>query len=163
MPSYFSRACFLILTLSPVIALGAGNAPKTSDWNRIHALSPGMITHVNILKDQALSGQRKFKGIFSSSTETSITIISPIGQTITFQKRVISTVRVRRPFRKRYAGFAIGISTAVIAGYLYSGPRAWDLSTSAKFIFPALITAPATVAGFFMMPTRLVYRAPLDS
>ena len=133
--------------------------PKVADWNRIHALSPDVITRVRIYKNEAPRGERNLKGFFSSSTDASITILFPTGETKTIEKRVVSTVRVRRPFKKRYTGWAIGISTAVITGYLYGGPGTSDISPSAKFILPALITAPATVAGFFMMPTSLVYRA----
>ncbi len=157
-----SRVWFLGLTLSPgiVFAQDTGHLPKASDWNRIHALSPGVITRVKILKDEAPRGDRNVKGFFSSSTDTSITILYRDGTARTIEKGVISTVRVRRPFNKRYTGWAIGISTAAITGYLYAGPGTEDISPSAKFIIPALITAPATVAGFFMNSTRLVYRAP---
>ena len=162
MSCYFSRVWLLSLALSPVIvsAQDTGHLPKVSDWNRIHALSPGVVTRVKILKDEAPRGERNVKGFFSSSTDTSITILFQDGTVRTIEKGVISTVRVRRPFNKRYTGWAIGISTAAITGYLYAGPGTGDISPSAGFIIPALITVPATVAGFFMMPTRLVYRAP---
>lgn len=162
---YFSRVWFLGLALGPgiVFAQDAGDLPKVSDWNRIHALSPGVVTRVKTLKDEAPSGHRNVKGFFSSSTDTSITVLFRDGTARTVKKGVISTVRVRRPFKKRYTGWAIGISTAAITGYLYAGPGTSDISPSFKFIFPALFTAPAMVAGFFMMPTRLVYRAPGDS
>ena len=162
MSSYFSRVCFLGLTIGLVVvsAQDPVNPPKTSDWNRIRALSPGVITHLKIHRDEAPKGQRRVKGFFTSSTDTSITVVLRTGQSKTIEKRAVSTVRVRRPFKKRYTGWAIGIATAVITGYLYNGPEAWDITPIFRFIFPALITAPATVAGFFMMPTKLVYRAP---
>ncbi len=155
----------LSLALGPGIAFAqdTGHLPKAGDWNRIHALSPGEITRVKMLKNEAPRGKRNVKGFFSSSTDTSITILFQDGTTRTIEKGAISTVRVRRPFRKRTTGWVIGISTAVITGYLYAGPGTSDITPSAKFIIPALITTPATVAGFFMMPTRLVYRAPRTS
>ena len=161
MSCYFSRVWLLSLALSPVIvsAQDTEPLPKASDWNRIHALSPGVTTRVKILKDEAPRGERNVKGFFSSSTDTSITLLFPTGQTRTFEKRAVSTVRVRRPFNKRYTGWVIGISTAVITGYMYN-TKSSDYTPLSGFIIPALITAPATVAGLFMMPTRLVYRAP---
>ena len=156
-----SRVWFLGLALSPgiVFAQDTGHLPKASDWNRIHALSPGVITRVKILKDEAPRGERNVKGFFSSSTDHSITILFQNGTTRTIEKAVISTVKVRRPFKKRITGWVIGISTAIVTGYLYAGPGTGDISPSAQFIIPALITAPAALAGFFMMPTKLVYRA----
>ena len=144
----------------PAFAQDGGNLPKVSDWNRIHALSRGVVTRVKILKDEAPRGERNVKGFLSSSTDTSITVLFRDGTARTIEKGTISSVRVRRPFKKRYTGWALGLSTAAITGYLYAGPGTSDLSPSAKFMFPALFTAPAMVAGFFMMPTRLVYRAP---
>ena len=156
-----SRVWFLSLALSPgiVFAQDTGHLPKASDWNRIHALSPGVITRVKILKDEAPRGERNVKGFFSSSTDTSITILFRDGTARTIEKGVISTVRVRRPFNERYMGWAIGISTAAITGYMYNS-KSSDYTPLSGFIIPALITAPATLAGLFMMPTRLVYRAP---
>lgn len=161
----FSRVWFLGLALCPgiVFAQDTGNLPTVSDWNRIHALSPGVVTRVKVLKDEAPRGERNVKGFFSSSTDHSISVLFKDGTTRTIEKGVVSTVRVRRPFRKRYTGWALGLSTAAITGYLYAGPGTSDISPSAKFIIPALFTAPAMVAGFFMMPTKTVYRAPGDS
>ncbi len=150
----------LTLSLGAVFAQDTQNLPKSSDWNRIPAISPGMVTRVKILKNEAIAGERIVKGFFSSSTDTSITVLFRDGTTRTIERGVISTVRVRRPFKKRTTGWVIGLSTAVIAGYLYAGPGTGDISPAFKFIMPALITAPAAVGGFFMMPTRLVYRAP---
>ena len=93
----------LSLALSPVIvsAQDTGHLPKVSDWNRIHALSPGVVTRVKILKDETPRGERNVKGFFSSSTDISITILFQDGTVRTIEKGVISTVRVRRPFNKR--------------------------------------------------------------
>ena len=143
----------------PAFAQDGGNLPKVSDWNRIHALSRGVVTRVKILKDEAPRGERNVKGFLSSSTDTSITVLFRDGTARTIEKGTISTVRVRRPFKKRYTGWALGLSTAGITGYLWSRPSS-DYSPLNAFVFPALFTAPAMVAGFFMMPTRLVYRAP---
>lgn len=158
----YSRVWFLslVLSLGTVFAKDTGNLPKSSDWNRVHTVSPGVVTRVKIIKDEAPRGERNIKGFFSSSTDTSITILFRDGTTRTIEKGTVSTVRVRRPFKKRTTGWVIGISTAVITAYLYAGPGTGDISPSAKIIIPTLITAPAAVAGFFMMPTRLVYRAP---
>ncbi len=160
MSCYFSRVWLLSLALSPgiVFAQDTGHLPKASDWNRIHALSPGVITRVKILKDEAPRGERNVKGFFSSSTDHSITILFQDGTARTIEKGVISTVRVRRPFKKRTAGWVIGTSTAAIT-FIYFG-RLGDLTLLSKVIAPLTYIVPATVAGLFMMPTRLVYRAP---
>ncbi len=154
---------FLSLALGPGIAFAqdTGHLPKAGDWNRIHALSPGEITRVKILKKEAPRGERNVKGFFSSSTDTSITILFQNGTTRTIEKGAISTVRVRRPFRKRTTGWVIGISTAVITGIYFGGLE--DFTLLSKFLVPLVYTVPATVIGFFMMPTRLVYRAPRTS
>lgn len=160
-----SRGWFLGLVLSSgiVFAQDTRPPPKVSDWNRIHALSPGVITRVKILKNKASRGERNIKGFFNSSTEKSITILFQDGTTKTIEKGVISSVRVRRPFKKRYTGWIIGIATAVTTVSFYTGSGTGDIDPLFKFIFPASITAPAAVAGFFMMPTRLVYRTPKTS
>lgn len=162
MPYRCSRVWLLglALGLGTVFAKDIGNPPRLSDWNRVHAVSPGVVTRVKIIKSEAPRGERNVKGFFSSSTDTSITILFRDSTTRTIEKEVISIIRIRRPFKKRTAGWVIGISTAVITGYLYAGPGTGDISPPFKFIIPASITAPAAVAGFFMMPTRLVYRAP---
>ena len=162
MESPARRAVFLALILFPVAVSAQHQSPrkppKTVDWNRVHALLPGLVTRVRILKNEAPRGERNVKGFFSSSTDTSITLLFPTGQKRTFEKRVVSTVRVRRPFKKRHTWWIIGVSTAVITGYLWSQPHS-DYTRASAIFFPVLYTTPATVAGLFMMPTRLVYRA----
>ena len=161
MSCYFSRVWLLSLALSPgiVFAQDTGHLPKASDWNRIHALSPGVTTRVKILKDEAPRGERNVKGFFSSSTDHSITILFQNGTTRTIEKAVVSTVRIRRPYKKRYTGWAMGAATAIITGHLYGKPGS-DITSIYQILIPALSTVPAALAGFFMMPTRLVYRAP---
>ena len=81
----------------------------------------------------------------------------PTCRTRTIEKRTVRTVRVRRPFKERYTGFVIGAAVAARDGYSLR-PR-WGLRSLRKLLIPIIITVPATVAGFFMMPTKLVYRA----
>ena len=160
--SFCHRWGFLCLLLLPAIAPAQvkenPRPSKFADWSRVQALSPGVVTRVRLDKNEAPSGARKIKGFFSSATDASIVLLFADGRTRTIEKRAVRTVRVRRPFKKRYTGWGIGAAVAVWTGILYG--RAYDYSLSGKIIFPAIITAPATVAGFFMMPTRLVYRAP---
>ncbi len=143
MPFQFIRTGFLLLSLglAAAPAKDPANPPKVSDWNRVHALSPGVITRVKIHKNEAPKGERSIKGFFSSSTDNSITVLFRDGTTRTIEKRVVSTVRVRRPTRKRYTLWAIGITTAVITGYLYGQPRS-DYTLLFKFLMPALSWAP---------------------
>ena len=143
----------LLLFLLPPCA-----AKHMPDWSKVQALSPGVITRVQLDKNEAPSGGRKIKGFFSSATDTSITLLFADGRTRTIEKRVVRTVRVRRPFKKRYTGFVIGAAVAVVTGLLYGLPGG-DYSLLGKFLIPIFYTVPATVAGFFMMPTKLVYRA----
>ena len=153
------RAFVSVLILFPTVVSAQSELPKTSDWNRIHALSSGVVTRVRIHK-HAAQGERDVKGFFSSATDTSITLLFRSGQTGTIDRRAVSAVRVRRPFKRRYAGWVIAVSVAGMTGYLYNRPGSEDLSPEARILFPALITAPSALAGFLMMPTRLVYRAP---
>ena len=146
-------ALLLLLFLLPPCA-----AKHMPDWSKVQALSPGVITRVQLDKNEAPSGGRKIKGFFSSATDTSITLLFADGRTRTIEKRVVRTVRVRRPFKKRYTGFVIGAAVAVVTGLLYGLPGG-DISPLFKFLIPLFYTVPATVAGFFMMPTKLVYRA----
>ena len=142
----------LLLFLLPPCA-----AKHMPDWSKVQAVPRGTKTQVLLYKNEAPSGARKIKGFFSSATDTSITLLFADGRTRTIEKRVVRTVRVRRPFKKRYTGWVIGAAVAVGTGILYGGPG--DYSLSGKVLIPIIITVPATVAGFFMMPTRLVYRA----
>ena len=162
MAPFCNRWSFLWLLLLPAIAPAQvkenPQASKFADWSRVQALSPGVITRVQLDKNEAPSGARKIKGFFSSATDTSIVLLFADGRTRTIEKRVVRTVRVRRPFKKRYTGFVIGAAVAVGTGILYGSPGG-DISPSAKFLIPLFFTVPATVAGFFMMPTKLVYRA----
>lgn len=160
---YHNWLNFIWLILFPVIvtAQNKGDMREINDWNRLHTLSPGIITRVQIDKNEAPKGERKIRGFFSSYTDTSITLLFPTGQTRTIEKRLVSTVRIRRPFKKRYTGWGIGISVAIITGILYTGPGTGDIEALGKLLIPSAITAPSMVAGFFMMPTKLVYRSPL--
>ncbi len=162
MPSRVIRTCFLLLSLGLVAAPAKdpGAPPRSRDWNHVHALTPGVITHVRIQSKEAPQGERKFKGFFSSSTDSSITLLFRDGATQTIERRVVSTVRVRRPFKKRYTGWAMGIASAAIMGYLSRGPKSDFTKFHEKFFLTALVACPSAVAGFFMMPKKLVYRAP---
>ena len=140
-----ATALALLLLLSLLPSCAAKHMP---DWSKVQALSPGVITRVQLDKNEAPSGGRKIKGFFSSATDTSITLLFADGRTRTIEKRTVRTVRVRRPFKERYTGFVIGAAVAVGTGILYGGPG--DYSLSAKFLIPIFITVPATVAGFFM-------------
>ena len=148
----------LLPAIAPAQVKENPQASKLADWSRVQALSPGVITRVQLDKNEAPSGARKIKGFFSSATDTSIVLLFADGRTRTIEKRVVRTVRVRRPFKKRYTGFVIGAAVAVGTGIMY-GLHGGDISPLFKFLFPIFYTVPATVAGFFMMPTKLVYRA----
>ena len=88
-------ALLLLLFLLPPCA-----AKHMPDWPKVQALSPGVITRVQLDKNEAPSGARKIKGFFSSATDTSIVLLFADGRTRTIEKRVVRTVRVRRPVQE---------------------------------------------------------------
>lgn len=163
--SFYSIPLWLtILTVSPTIIFAQDTAitSKHSDWSRIQSLSVGTKIRVRLLKKES-SKKRTIKGFFSSNTDNSITISFKNGTAQTIEKSSVSTVRSRRRFKERYTGFIIGIPVAIITAYLYNGRKAHDITPIFRLIFPAMYTVPATIAGFHMMPTRLIYRTPRDS
>ena len=164
MSFYSMRFWLTILTVPPTIISAQDTAitSKHSDWSRIQSLSIGAKIRVRILKKESSKG-RTIKGFLISNTDNSITISFEDGTAQTIEKSSVSTVRVRRRFKDRYTGFIIGIPVAIITTYLYNGRKADDITPIFRLIFPVMYTVPATVAGFFMMPTRLIYRTPRDS
>ena len=77
------------------------------------------------------------------------------------EKRVVRTVAPVNGARSRngYTGFLLSEQPVAVGTGIMYGLHGGDISPLFKFLFPVFYTVPATVAGFFMMPTKLVYRA----
>lgn len=130
---------------------------KFEDWNSVQELVPGVRTRVQILKSNVQAGDsRKIKGRLISTTTLSITLLTKEGETRTIPRGSIQTIRVRRPFMKRPAGWVLGVGVAIVA-------CATDACQDITPLFVPLVLStyavPAALAGFFIMPTKLVYRA----
>lgn len=159
--SRFLRISLLLfLIANPAHSSEAKQSTKFEDWNSVQELPTGARTHVRQFKSRAQSGaSRKIKGRLVSTTPESITLLTEAGETRTIQRDSIETIRFRRPFIKRPAGWVVGVSVAIIACAI----TACDPDITRSFV-PLVVGAyavPAALAGFFLMPPKLVYLAPM--
>ena len=150
----------LFLIANPAHASQDRQSTKFEDWNSVQELPTGARTHVRQFKNRVQSGvSRKITGRLVSTTPESITLLTKAGETRTIQRDSIETVRFRRPFIKRPAGWVVGVSVAIIACAI----TACDPDITRSFV-PLVVGAyavPAALAGFFLMPPKLVYLAPM--
>lgn len=153
--SWISLALFLIA--DPAHSSEDKQLVKFEDWNSVRELAPGVRTHVQIFKSNVQAGDlRKIKGRLVSATTASITLLTKEGNTRTIQRDSIQTVRVRRPFMKRPAGWILGIGVAIAACATIACE---DITLHLQPLVVATYAVPAALAGFFITPPKLVYRA----
>jgi len=82
------------------------------DWSRVQALTSGTRVKVELYKDQAPKGKRTNQGLFRSATAQSITLLLPDGRSRTMERTSVRKVLARRPFKKRWPGWAALVVSA---------------------------------------------------
>ena len=133
---------------------------KKADWSRVQAVPHQRKTEVRLYQDEAPRENRRMKGRFHSATADSITLVLKDGQTRTVHKQAVRKVLIRRPFAKRWPGWAamvVSIAALQIAVVLFaeSQPTATQrLGATASYTLPT--------AGAFFYGSRMkgIYNVP---
>lgn len=119
------------------------------DWSRVQIVRPGTRTTVLLYKDRAPRGKRKFSGRFHSATVDSVTLLLPGGQTRTLPKQDVRKVKIRRPFKKRYQGWATAGAGTALGVPIMTGV---DSNAKGKLLVAAVVIAAPTVLAFLAAP-----------
>ena len=151
--SKMARAVGVWLVLVLVFSGGAPEALAglwvKRDWSRVQIVRPGTRTTVLLYKDRAPRGQRKFSGRFHSATADSVTLLLPGGQTRTLPKQDVRKVKIRRPFKKRYQGWATAGAGTALGVPIMTGV---DSNAKGKLLVAAVVIAAPTVLAFLAAP-----------
>ena len=145
----------LLLFLSILPGCAARHMP---DWSRVQAVPPQTKTEVQLYKDEAPQGSRKVKGRFDSAMGGSLTLRLQDGQTRTLEKQAVRKVLTRRPFAKRWPGWAaLGVGLAVSQIL----PASTGISSDhPNALFYIAFTAPA-IPFFLLSGMEGIYEVPL--
>ncbi len=125
----------------------SGCARHTPYWSRVQAVAPQTKTWVRLYENEAPRGERKIKGRLHSVAADAVTLEFKDGQMRTLQKQAVRKVLIRRPFAKRWPGWAaLGIALGIVTSMDTKG----DSDFEAMFVvfLHAVATFP-TAAGFF--------------
>ena len=129
-------------------------------WATVRSLPKGKSTRLILFKSKASLRVRKIKGVFQSATQSSVTILLRSGETRTVDRQAVQVVRVSRPTRRRYGWIPGAATFAVMVAIVVSGPSFRDFTPSSRAGQPVVVSAPAWLLGYLLMPsTRVVYRA----
>ena len=153
-------AVVLFLIANPAHSSEGKQSSKFEDWNSVREIPTGLRTYVHKFKSSVQPGApRKIKGRLVSTTPESITLLTKAGETRTIQRESIQTIRFRRPFIKRPAGWIVGVGAAIVL--CATGECGADITRSFLPLVVGAYAVPAALAGFFVMPPKLVYLAPM--
>ncbi len=124
----------------------SGCARHTPYWSRVQAVAPQTKTWVRLYENEAPRGERKIKGRLHSVAADAVTLEFKDGQMRTLQKQAVRKVLIRRPFAKRWPGWAaLGIAfTLVELFYSTEYP-----SFSGRLVQQHAVLTSATAAAFF--------------
>lgn len=149
-----------LVIICPGRAESDGTANRAAGWARVESLQPGTPTRLILFKSAVSQESRKIKGAFTSATDASVTIMPKSGRTRTVQRQSIQAIRVSRVARRRY-GWIPGVAVfSVTLASMLAHPGRGDWEPGAFVGIPAVISAPAGILGYLLIPsTRLVYRA----
>ena len=154
-PRLLWMAVMLLLAGSPV------PAKVRSDWSRVQAVPPGRPMTVLFYKDQVQSADRKIVGRFESATAASITLLLPDGRSRTMERTSVRKVLARRPFKKRWPGWAaLVVSATTLELFCAVVVGDCNLGVLRRFQAHGLITGP--IVGAFFGGSRKVgiYNVP---
>ena len=145
----------LLLAVPPPAA-----AKIRSDWSRVQAVEAGQRTWVQLYKDEAPEEDLMVKGRFESATAESITLMLRDGQTRTFKRQAVRKVLVRRPFAKRWPGWASMAIAAVSWEIFLSKLDDGDATPRARAETHAMFTIPIGLAFFYGSRMGGIYNVP---
>ncbi len=148
-----------VLLLAAVLPATAG---IKSDWSRVREVEPGTKVWVRLYKNEVPRGTaRVVPGRFASAGAASVAIVLSDGNSVTFEKRVVRRVSVRRPARQRWpAGVAAG-GMAAINIALIRGVDSEDAAATLG-ILSLLTTVPVWAAVHFGMTRKPIYDVPAE-
>ena len=138
-------------------------AQVLSDWSRVEAVPVGTPTEVHLYDDAAPPDSRRVTGRFHAATADTLTLTLEEQSTPlrTLAQSAVHIVEVRRPIRKRSAGwFALGVITA---GFAFIALAGSDLTLWAPLYFGPLYGGPAALIGFFLQRKERIYETPLKA
>ena len=134
--------------------------PKRTDWSRVQAVPRNRKTVVRLYQDAAPQGNEKIKGRFDSATVDSITLVLQDGQTRTVHKQAVRKVLIRRPFAKRWQGWAamvVSIAALQIAVVLFAESQP---TATQRLGATAFYTLPTAGAFFYGSRMKGIYNVP---
>ncbi len=154
------------LLLAGMLALGpvAEAAAVKNDWSKVRNVQPGMRTWVRRYQSEVPKGQPKVvHGRFASAGPDTITLMLSDGDSVTFEKRAVHRVSVRRPASQRWpawaaAGGMLALNHTVIASQ-FEGSDHEEVSTFIG-ILDLLTIAPVWAAFYFGMTRKPIYDVP---
>ena len=142
-PRLLWMAVMLLLAGLPVLA------KVRSDWSRVQAVPPSRPMTVWLYKDKAQPAHRKIVGRFKSATAASITLLLPEGRSRTMERTSVRKVLVRRPFKKRWPGWAaLVVSATALELFCAVGVDDCNFGVLPRLQAHGLITGLIT-GGFF--------------
>ncbi len=155
-PRLLPALLLAFLTAAPGLAI-----PRIkTDWSAVQAVEPGKRITVLLYKDAAPAGSRKIKGLFSSATAETVTLLPANGRSRTLERRDVRKALVRRPLKKRIPGW-IGLGIALFSTeYFLANLDAGDDTPEARAAAHALFTLPAAAAFFYGSRMVGIYNVP---
>ncbi len=158
---YPPLAAVLILVLASQPVLGK----IRDDWSQVRSIPPGKKIAVVLHQDTRVAslprGKSKVKGVFSSASDTSITLQWKNGQSVMIDSESVRKVSVRIPIDRRTKGW---IATAIAFGAVQiflSYFLDFDDLTPRSFVHAhGRMTAPAAFLSLRGFGTKKVYNVP---
>ncbi len=132
------------------------------EWSRVEAVPVGTQTEVQLHDDEAPPDSRRVTGRFHAATADTLTLaleeLTSTSSTRTLVKSAVQSVSVRRPIRKRYAGWFTLLAGTVILASKFSSSG--DLDPWGAWLFGAAHAAPISLFGFFLDRRQRIYEVP---
>ena len=153
--------------LGPRVVSDSQSAARTlSDWSRIEAVPVGTKTEVQLYDDEAPPDSRRVTGRFHAATADTLTLtledLTATSSTRTLVKSAVHSVSVRRPIKKRYAGWATLVG-GTLGLMLYYTMLPDPLTPVGGFVVGATYAAPASLLGFLLDRRQRIYEVPTEA
>ena len=136
-----------------------------SDWSRVEAVPVGTKTEVQLYDDEAPPDSRRVMGRFHAATVDTLTLtledLTATSSTRTLVQSAVHSVSVRRPIKKRYAGW-VTLVGGTLGLMLYYTSLPDPLNLVGGFVVGAAYAAPASLFGFLLDRRQRIYEVPPD-
>ena len=152
------------LLLVGLLAFGpaAEAAAVKNDWSKVRKTQQGRQTWVRRYKSEVPKGQpRVVPGRFASAGADSITLILSDGGSVTFEKRAVRRVSVRRPVRQRWPVY-VAAATMMALNHTVIVPHVGGTEQEPIVfgLLNLLTTAPVLLVGHFGLGRKIICEAP---